>query len=226
MRYSQIAARRAGRKDLLPPSSTPPPRDPRFPGRCPRCRLPPSACFCAEIHPIATRTRVVVVRHTAEVNKTSNTGRLVAQALSNSILVDHGVPEHVLDLTDTLAEPAWVLAMGGAPPADPPVVGTLVVIDSSWSSAKGMRWRIPPLARLPTLTLPPPTVTPLRMRRGAVPEQMATIEAVAAALNLLGEPGPAEHLNRLFRTMSERLRALRGFDMPAKDHHGSRRGAR
>ncbi len=163
---------------------------------------------------------MVVIRHAAEVNKTSNTGRLVAQALANYVLADHGTPEHVLDLTAMLAEPAWVLATGASPPRDAPPVATLVVIDSSWSSAKGMRWRIPPLERLPTLTLPRPVVAPLRMRRGAVPEQMATIEAVAAALEFLGEPTPAEHLRALFQTMSERLRTLRGFDMPPKVRMG------
>ncbi len=157
-----------------------------------------------------------MVRHSAEINKTSNTGRLVAMALSNARLVDHGVAEHILDLSGVVDDGTYVLAAGATPSDVPPPASTLVVIDSSWAAAKGMRWRIPPLARLPTLTLRPPAHPPLRMRRGALPEQMATIEAVAQALDFLGEPEPAAHLRALFQIMAERLLKLRGFEMPTK----------
>ncbi len=197
-------------------SLLPPARDPHFPGHCHGCRMPPFACLCSEISAVHTRVRVVVVRHAAEINKTSNTGRLASLALSNSALVDHGVLGQPLDLTDHLGQRPWVLAFGATPLPTPPDVSTLVVIDSTWASAKTMRWRIPPLAALPTLSLPAPVVAPLRMRRGAVPEQMATIEAVAAGLEFLGEPGPAEHLRRLFAIMSEQVQKLRGFEVPPK----------
>lgn len=194
----------------------PPARDPVFPGRCPACRMPPFACFCVQIRAVPTRTRVLVVRHAAEINKTSNTGRLAHLLLSNSALVDHGVEGQPVDLTGHLGDHPFVLAAGATPLGDPPQVSTLVVIDSTWATAKSMRWRIPPLPSVPTLSLPAPVVAPLRMRRGVEPEQMATIEAIAAALDFLGEPEPAAHLRALFATMSERLRTLRGFDVPAK----------
>ena len=179
--------------------------------------MPPSACFCSEIVPFASKVRVLIVRHAAEINKTSNTGRLVSRALTNSVLVDHGAPEHTLDLTGLLGENPWVLAPGAAPLVQPPAVHTLVVIDSTWASARGMRWRVPPLASVPTLSLPAPVIAPIRrMRRGDHPDQMATIEAVAAALDFLGEPEPAAHLRRLFDVMAERVWRLRGFDMPPK----------
>lgn len=179
--------------------------------------MPPAQCFCAELVAVPSRVRVIVVRHCAEINKTSNTGRLVSQALSNSVLVDHGVPEHTLDLTGLLGPAPWVLAAGAVPPAVPPPVDTLVVIDATWTGARGMRWRVPPLAQVPTLSLPAPLVAPVRrMRRGDRPEQMATIEAVAAALEFLGEPEPAAHLRRLFDVMAERVWRLRGFDMPPR----------
>ncbi len=178
--------------------------------------MPPFACFCTEIFDLPTRVRVVVIRHASEINKTSNTGRLVGLALSSCVVVDHGVPEHVLDLTESLGDRPYVLAAGATPLENPPEVTDLVVIDSTWAAAKNMRWRIPPLVTTPTLTLRAPMLAPLRMRRGAHPEQMATIEAVAAALEFLGEPEPAAHLRGLFATMSARLLQLRGFEVPAK----------
>jgi DTW domain-containing protein len=176
--------------------------------------MPPSACFCADIPTVTTRTRIVLVRHAAEISRTSNTGRLVARALPGCTLVDHGVPGELLDLTGDLGPDARVLYPGGGPPAER--VDTLVVLDGSWSHVKGMRWRIPPLASLPSLSLPAPAVAPLRVRRGKQPDQLATIEAVAAALALLGEPEPAEALRALFARMAERMRDLRGFDLPPK----------
>ncbi len=202
--------------------------------------MPPRVCFCEVLTSVPTRTRILIVRHAAEINKTSNTGRLAALALANSVLVDHGVPQMVsavvgdfgkgngatsdggtgeaqgLDLTGELGDRPWVLAPGGAVLTAPPDVGTLVVIDCTWATAKSMRWRLPPLASVPTLSLPAPTVAPMRMRRGAEPEHMATIEAIAAALEFLGEPEPAAHLRALQARMAGVLLALRGFPMPEK----------
>lgn len=183
--------------------------------------MPPRMCLCAEITAVPTRTRVIIVRHVAEINKTSNTGRLAALALTNSVLVDHGTPGHPLDLTGELTHArgsagVFVLAAGATPLIQPPDATTLVVIDSTWASAKSMRWRIPPLADVPTLSLPAPELAPLRMRRGTEPEHMATIEAIAAALEFLGEPEPAAHLRHLFAAMAERVERLRGFAMPEK----------
>ncbi|MSP55714.1 MAG: DTW domain-containing protein [Myxococcales bacterium] len=178
--------------------------------------MPPRLCFCGELTAVQTRTRIVIVRHAAEINKTSNSGRLASLALSNSLLVDHGIEGQALDLTGELGDHPFVLAAGATPLIESPVVSTLVVIDSTWATAKSMRWRIPPLADAPTLSLAAPEVAPLRMRRGAEPEQMATIEAIAAALEFLGEPEPARHLRHLFKAMADRLLQLRGFGMPEK----------
>lgn len=189
------------------------------PRRCPGCRLPPTACFCGDIPHVVTRTRVVIVRHVSETNKTSNTGHVAARALANATLVDHGVAGAPLDLRGRLGDGARVL-YPGPPSRDLDDVRTIVVLDASWSQARGMRRRIPPLGDLPALSLPAPAVAPLRMRRGQEPDQLATIEAIAAALDLLGEPGPAAELRRVFAVMATRMRDLRGFDMPPK------RGAR
>lgn len=185
------------------------------PARCPGCRLPPVVCFCADVPRVVTRTRVVVVRHASELRKTSNTGHIAARALANGLLVDWGVQGAPLDLRGRLGEGAHVL-YPGTPSRDVADVRTIVVLDGSWSQVRGMRHRVPPLGELPTLSLPAPAVAPLRIRRGNEPQQLATIEAIAAALELLGEPGPAAQLLGIFAVMAQRMRDLRGFDMPAK----------
>lgn len=174
--------------------------------------MPRPACYCAAIPTLATRTRLLTVRHCSERAKTSNTGRLLADAVPGSVLVDHGLAGEPTDLTPLLGPDAWVLYPGGGAP--PPRVGTLVVLDGSWSQVRGMRWRISPLASLPSFSLPAPEAAPLRARRAPGPDRLATIEAVAAALDLLGEPEPAAGLRALFAVMAGRLRDLRGFDLP------------
>jgi len=177
--------------------------------------MPAFACFCAEVPSIPTHVRVVIVRHTSEIAKTSNTGRMAARALANSLLVDHGVTGQPLDLSEVVEPDARVLFPGPAPEARPEV-RTLVVLDGSWSHVRSMRWRIPPLERLRSLALPAPAVAPLRMRRGNSPEQLATIEAIAAALEVVGEPEAAERLRDVFAVMAARMRDLRGFDLPPR----------
>jgi DTW domain-containing protein YfiP len=177
--------------------------------------MPDGACFCAEVPEIPTRTRIVIVRHTAEIAKTSNTGRMAARALTNALLVDHGVPGQPLDVSALVDDDARVLYPGPAP-AERTEVRTLVVLDGSWSHVRAMRWRIPPLPRLRSLALPAPAVAPIRMRRGQHPDQLATIEAIAGALAVLGEPDAAEALRGVFTTMASRMRELRGFDLPPR----------
>ena len=199
---------------VVEPWPLPPPRDPVLPGKCFGCRMPAGACFCADIPVVRARTRVVIVRHCNEINRTSNPGRVAARVLQGSVVVDHGLEGQPLDLTGALGPDAWVLAPGPPPPPNP-TVRTLVVLDGTWSQVKGMRRRIPPLQGLPALSLPAPARAPLRMRRGETPDQLATIEAIAAALELLGEPEPAAALRDVFTCMATRMRDLRGFDVPA-----------
>lgn len=183
------------------------PADPILAGRCHGCRMPPAACFCAEIPTIPTRTRIIVVRHCREIWRTSNTGRLVARALPNCTLVDHGLRGAPSDLGDLGAD-AWLLFPGGAPPREVPDVGTLVVLDGTWAQVRSMRYRIPPLPRLRVLSLPPPVEAPLRVRASPNPDALATIEAVADALELLEGPEPAARLRAVFDAMARRMRGM------------------
>jgi DTW domain-containing protein YfiP len=157
---------------------------------------------------LATRTRIVVVRHASEVSRTSNTGHLAVAALSNALLVDYGLPGRPLDLRPVLGDRARVLWPGGGTDVEPP--DTLVVLDGSWSQVRTMRARIPPLMGLPSLDLPAPTEAPRRIRTAPTAGAMATMEAVAAALVLLGEREQGEALGRFFSLVVARQRRMRG----------------
>jgi len=173
--------------------------------RCQRCGLSEPLCVCAEARPQATRTEIIIVRHAQERAKSSNTGRLATLALHRATLLEHGAPEAPLD-ADSLARPGtWLLFPEGpalaSPPSPPPE--RLIVLDGTWHQARRMRQRIAALRGLPVLNLPPGPDRP-RMRRAPRAGHMATIEAIAAALQLVDEPTAAAALLDLYDLVVDR----------------------
>lgn len=183
--------------------------------RCGSCRLPRPLCLCAELPQLATRTRVVVVAHPDEEKKPTNTGLLAARSLENSavVLVGDGkrpVPSELFAADERVAllfpsDDAVPLAgfADGAPL-------TLVVPDGTWRQAAKLRTRGPGLAELPTVSLPPGPPTQYRLRAEPRPGGLATLEAIARALDLLEGEGTSAPLLALFGRFVDRTLWLRG----------------
>lgn len=176
------------------------------PGRCASCGFPTSHCCCALIPRVACRTNIVIVRHTSERHKTTNTGGL-AGVVIGATRIDHGRPGRPLDLTGTLGErPRLLLPHGSEKLGEPP--STLVVLDGSWQQIRSMRSRIKPLSHVPLLSLPD---APSRMRMRRAPRHLqgfSTMEAIAEALEVLGEPEPAAALRDLYDELVRRWVSL------------------
>jgi DTW domain-containing protein YfiP len=88
-----------------------------------------------------------------------------------------------------------------------PLPHTLVVLDGSWGQARRMLQRIPPLRTMPRLSLP--VREGERLRRPTVEGGMSTLEAIAAALDLLGDAPAARALEELHRLAVARSLRLR-----------------
>jgi tRNA-uridine aminocarboxypropyltransferase len=184
--------------------------------RCRRCRLHTGLCLCADISPIDTATRVVIVAHKSELRKSTNTGRIAALCLANSEVVAHG----------ERARPAaqWRCGSGSQPlflfphPTASPLADfagsslpiTLVVPDGTWRQASKMRHRVPGLYELPCASLPPGAPSAYRLRGVLHAGGLATMEAIARALGLLEGPHVEQALVRIFRMMVERTLWSRG----------------
>jgi DTW domain-containing protein YfiP len=179
---------------------------------CPRCLW--QQCLCAEVPVVATRTRIVIVRHHLELHRSSNTARLAHLALPNSAIVDHGGFGGIATLPDLTG--AWLLYPLGEPmvatPAEPPA--QLVVLDGSWSQARRMYRKLPAVRGLPILRLPDAPMAVARLRESPGPGQVSTIEAIAAALRLLEGDALATPLERLFAVAVERARATGRLNKP------------
>ena len=175
------------------------------PTRCPRCLFVP--CLCADVPIVPTRTKVVIVRHHLERWRASNTGRLAALALPNSVVIDHG--GHSVIAAGAVPRDGAMLVYPEGPVTtvapDPPPVA-LVIIDATWHQTRRMRQRLPALLGLPVLHLAVDTMPAARMRESPGPGRVSTIEAIARALALVEPAADTAALDRLFALAVERMR--------------------
>jgi DTW domain-containing protein YfiP len=166
--------------------------------KCVRCLLQQRVCLCDEVPTIATRTRIVIVRHHLERFRSSNSGRLAHLALPNSEIIDHGGSGGPAELGTRNG--AWLLFPEGDPvhaaPEPPPQ--SLIVLDATWSQARRMYRKLSALRGLPILRLPDEPMPRARLRESPGPGRVSTIEAIARALRLLEGDEPAAALERLF----------------------------
>jgi DTW domain-containing protein YfiP len=176
-----------------------------------------SLCICALVPKIVTRTRVVLILHQLEQRKTTNTGRLAARCLVNSVVTGRGGEPDVGDVGDVRSTVPWE-AEGSQPvllfpyPHARPVAAwrdsaqpiTLVVPDGTWRQANKARRRIKGLSALPCATLPAGTRSRYRLRDDTRPGGLATIEAVALALGILEGPEVQAALEHIFQIMVDR----------------------
>jgi len=182
-------------------------RVPDLSRRCPGCFFPPSHCLCAESPRVENRTRVFMLRHWQERVRTTNSGRWAALSLSRCEIVDHAVPGEALDFSRIPTTGAAVLFPSPTRGIPSPPPRTLVVLDATWSQARRMLQRIPELQALPRLSIP--GVLAERLRVPTVKGGMSTIEALAAALDLLGDTEAAAALTHTWRLAVERGLSLR-----------------
>ncbi len=181
---------------------------------CQRCRLHTDLCACALLVPMPTSAQVVLVAHVCEMRKPTNTGRLAIACLEGAQLIERGrrdggltaIPSKVnrqplllYPVPDAVPLDAWKAAQ---PPEAHPV--TLVVPDGTWRQAKRVRYRIPGLEKAPAVCLPAGLSSHYRLRQTGPSQRLATLEAIAHALRILGEPETAARLMHIFRVIVER----------------------
>ncbi len=194
--------------------------------RCSRCRMHTALCICPWLPRYDLSTRVVLVMHHKELTKTSATGPLALQCLSNSELRVHGVRDHRLEMGN-LCEPdrrllvlyptegAEVLSPEFSARDSRPV--TLVVPDGNWQQASTMKRRLLNLDDAETVRLSPGEKTQWGLRREIKEEGLATFEAIARALGILESRTVQFGLETLFQLMVRRTLQSRGAVIPL-DH--------
>jgi DTW domain-containing protein YfiP len=189
---------------------------------CETCRRPGFACVCDRVVSYPTGRRVLILQHPQEQDALLGSAQILVASLPAAKLVvglswrnlAHALGEEDVDVRrwavlfpDRDATGAQVVDRHGAA-VDPAALQGIVVLDGTWSKAKTLWWRNPWLTKLGRMTLKPsqPSIYG-RLRPEPTREHVSTLESVAAALTLCGEPAEIEAgLARVFRTMVQRVR--------------------
>jgi len=192
--------------------------------RCERCARPQSHCLCHLIPRLPSRTRVLILQHPDEVGHALNTARLAALGLENAELL---VGESFADLQLGPAyracllfpgETAQALPLAPLPGDDRPLL--LVVPDGTWRKARKLLHLNPWLAELPRVCLPSGLNSRYRLRKAPAEGALATIEAIAMALDLQEAPQRFDALLRPFEALVEGQIAAMGADTYQRNHGG------
>lgn len=176
---------------------------------CARCGRPVTACYCAHVTQLPTRTKVVVLQHPRERHKAIGTARIAALCLPSSEIVvgvDFTHDRHARALLSNPEAPAVLLYPSDdardlrTDPPQGPV--TLVVVDGTWHHAKTLLRENPWLHDLPKVAFQPDRPSEYRIRREPREDYVSTIEAMVHALGMLeGDSARFQALLTPFRAM-------------------------
>jgi len=179
-----------------------------LPGRCPRCWVLVRHCVCAELPRVDNTTQVVILRHETEAQKSTGTARIAELVLRRVRVVPHSIDR--VQLLPML-ENCWLLYPGGPskPAALPPQC--LIALDGTWAQSRRMLKRMPELAELPWLSMPPKAKATLQLRSSPHLEGRSTLEAIADALAILEGDAIADPLHRAHQLFVQRVLRARGM---------------
>jgi DTW domain-containing protein YfiP len=210
---------------------TPYPPEPMEAIACEVCHRPSAACVCDRIETYPTKLRVLVLQHFQEQDALLGSAQIVAASLPKAKIVvghswrnlGHALGEQGVDaqrwavlFPDADAPSNRVIARNGDV-IKPTSLEGIIALDGTWSKAKTLWWRNPWLNKLNRVNLKPaaPSIYG-RMRAEPKRELVSTLESIAAALTLCGEPPEIEAgLTRVFRTLVQRVRDAHLIPAPA-----------
>jgi DTW domain-containing protein len=169
---------------------------------CEKCCRLKTQCLCGKVTALDNRIKIVVLQHPQEQYKALNSARLAQLMLKNSaVFVGLSWPNFkkiagpdempsqwgVLVLKPGQSMGNWpvsVINRKKKPVGNTSFLRGFVVLDGSWKQAKALWWRNPWLLKLNRIGLNPDHPS---LRAQVKKEGLATIEAIAFALEHLGE---------------------------------------
>lgn len=189
---------------------------------CDHCHRPTVVCVCERIVTYPTERRVLILQHPQERDALLGSAQILEASLPKAKIV---IGLSWRNLGAALGEESvdarrWAVlfpdreSLGdraetrSGNPVAPASLAGIIALDGTWSKAKTLWWRNPWLNKLNRLSLRPekPSIYG-RMRAEPRREFVSTLESVAAALTLCGEPPEIQAgLERVFRTLVQRVR--------------------
>lgn len=199
--------------------------------RCGFCQLAAFACICPWRPELKARSEFVLLMHTDEVFKPTNTGRLIADVLPQQTHVFcWSRTKPAQELIDLLSDPrrrclivfpADASGAGSKPRtlvtelSSDDKINTFILLDGTWKQSGRMfhlsRW----LENIPCVVLPEALVRGYAVRKSHQEHYLSTAEAAGLCLEMAGESGIANVLQDYFQLFNKHYLATRGAFAPA-----------
>ena len=198
--------------------------------RCEHCQLAGFACICPWRPELVSRVEFILLMHSDEVFKPTNTGRLIADVLplqTHAFCWSRTEPaQELLDLLNDSRRRCLIVFpvdanSASAKPrtliADLPVddkVNTFILLDGTWKQSGRMfhlsRW----LDEIPCVVLPEMLMRGYAVRKSHQEDYLSTAEAAALCLEVAGESRTACVLQDYFQLFNQHYLATRGVYAP------------
>ncbi len=183
------------------------------PSSCAVCRLWRDECVCAHAPHLSISTRLIVVMHSKEWRKTTNTGHFARLAIKDAEVRLHGAPTRKVSSAGIESSSSTLVLFPGrgansltpAYIASLPRPLTLLVPDGNWNQAKNMMRRLPMLREAHPVRLGGSSLDLDCLRRNHLAGRMSTFEAIAQALGILEGAGTEDDMLRFFRHVLDRM---------------------
>lgn len=191
--------------------------------RCQRCLLPQINCLCSAVAVQQARSRFCLVMFDTEPMKPSNTGRLIADILPDTLAFGWsrtGISPALLSaVNDARYQPFVVFPASYASPGrqvenTPPVQGKpplFIMLDGTWTEARKMFRKSPWLDKFPLMSVDVTTPSAYSLRQAHAPGQHCTAEVAATLLAQAGDHHAAQALSQHFLLFRDRYLAGKPF---------------
>ena len=181
--------------------------------RCEMCLLPQAECICAAKPNVASSSAFCFIMYTGECYKPSNTGRIIADVITDNhaYVWDRTCPDTAMLalLANADYAPIVVFPQQYATPErciDSPLslatvqsgkTPLFIMLDGTWREAKKM-FKSPYLANLPVLGIQPSQASAYQLREAAHLHQLCTAEVAIEVLKLANDMAAADALSTYF----------------------------
>ncbi|WP_455821005.1 tRNA-uridine aminocarboxypropyltransferase [Pseudomonas cerasi] len=192
--------------------------------RCQRCLLPQKNCLCATIASQHASSRFCLVMFDSEPMKPSNTGRLIADILPDTLAFGWSRTEPDAALLEAVRDPRYEPVVvfpksyadtGRTVLNTPPTSGKpplFIMLDGTWTEARKMFRKSPWLDNFPIMSLTLTRPSNYQLRVAHAEGQHCTAEVAAELLLQAGDTAAGEALQRHFDLFRQRYLA-------GKPHH-------
>ncbi|WAJ72299.1 tRNA-uridine aminocarboxypropyltransferase [Catenovulum adriaticum] len=195
--------------------------------RCQSCHLAQFACICSWKRKLNIQMDLVLLMHTDEILKPTNTGKLISDILPNNCFAfEWSRTEPEKALLALLQDPNRFVVILYPTQAtrtayQSPVKAagnkklTLIVIDGTWRQSKKIFNLSPWLQPYPTLDLSLNQQASYELRKAPHAHQLSTAEATAQALKQCQQQNASELLHHYFNVFNLHYSAARIGQTPA-----------